>query len=74
MSFKKTDATRQIEFIESDEDCLKKEAEWASNYSMNELFVKYCHHIATVFALSGIDVRTHPVERTIYYLDDGGKY
>jgi hypothetical protein len=65
-----TDPTRQIGYIEDDEDFLEKEAEWASQHTMEELLYIYCKHIAANYAMAGIDIKNYPVERVIYYIED----
>jgi hypothetical protein len=65
------DSTRHIEYIEPDEDLLQKQVEWAIKVSMEERLKVFCKHLRVNYALAGIDVTYYPVERTIYYIEDG---
>lgn len=37
--------TRQIKYIDPDEDVLEQEANWAVSLSMEERLTEYCKHI-----------------------------
>ena len=62
--------TRKIYYIDPHEDPLDLEVKWALQHSMNERFKAFCDHIVALYAMAQIDVRTHPVERRIYYIED----
>ena len=61
--------TRRISYIESDEDFLENEVEWALSKTMEERLTEYCKHIVRNHALAGIDITASPTKRTIYYLE-----
>lgn len=62
--------TRQIKYIDPEEDILEQEVSWAANLSMEECFTEYCKHIISNYAIAGIDVLNYPVKRVIYYIED----
>jgi len=62
--------TRKIEYIDSDEDVLQKEVDWAVTQTMDQLFAVYCRHIASSCAMAGIDVLNHPSSKNIYYIEE----
>jgi len=62
--------TRQIKYIEPDEDVLEQEVDWAVNHSMEQRLTEYCNHIIRNYAVAGIDVRNFPVKRIIYYIEN----
>lgn len=64
--------TRQIKYIEPEEDTLQQEVIWAANLSMEQCFAEYCKHIIRNYAMAGIDVLNFPVKRHIYYIEDEG--
>lgn len=64
------DKTRTIAYIEDDEDILAKEVELALNSTMEENFLRYCEVLSAQLAMQGIDLKTHPVKRIIYYIED----
>ena len=66
------DPTRTIGFIESEEETLDYLVELAFNSTMEENLLRYCEVLSAQLAMQGIDLKTHPVERTIYYIDDEG--
>ena len=62
--------TRKIYYIDPNEDPLDLEVKWALQHSMEERFRVFCRHIATIYAMAQIDIKTCPVERKIYYIED----
>ncbi|HYG39820.1 MAG TPA: hypothetical protein VD908_14435 [Cytophagales bacterium] len=62
--------TRQIKYIDEEEDTLELEVEWAINRSMEDCLIEYCKHIISNYAIAGIDVINFPIKRNIYYLDN----
>ena len=65
-----TDPTRTIGYIETEEEALNREVELAFSSTMEENFIRYCQVLSAQLAMQGIDLKTHPVERTIYYIDE----
>lgn len=63
--------TRQIKYIEPEEDTLGQEVDWAINLGMEECLIEYCKHIVHNYAIAGIDIFNFPVKRNIYYIRDG---
>ena len=55
--------------MEADHDYLDEAVDQALQHTMEERFLQYCAVVAANFAMQGIDVTTHPVERVIYYID-----
>lgn len=66
----KSDSTRTIRFIESEEEMLEEEVELAFNSTMEENLIRYCNVLSAQLAMQGIDLKTHPVERTIYFIEE----
>ncbi|MEM7550650.1 MAG: hypothetical protein AAF363_13290 [Bacteroidota bacterium] len=65
-----TDKTRTISFLNnSDEDLLDEEVELAVNSSIEENFVRYCSVLSAQLAMQNIDLKKHPVERIIYFIE-----
>ena len=62
------DKTREIEFIE-DDDMLDKEVELALVSTDEENMLRYCEVLSAQLAMQGIDLKTHPVERIIYFIE-----
>lgn len=58
-----------IYYIDEDKD-LDLLVEQASKSSMEENIARYFQHLAFNFALAGIDIYTHKIERKIYYIED----
>jgi hypothetical protein len=69
MDTKTRDDTRTIAYIEEDNDFLDEEVELAINSTDEENFLRYCEVLSAQFAMQGIDLKTHPVERIIYYIE-----
>ncbi|MDW3194536.1 MAG: hypothetical protein R8G66_19315 [Cytophagales bacterium] len=65
-----TDPTRTIGYIESEEEALNREVELAFNSTMEENLIRYCQVLSAQLAMQGIDLKTHPVERTIYFIEE----
>ena len=68
MGARKKDHTRTITFISEDSDFLDEEVEMAINSTDEENFLRYCEVLSAQFAMQGIDLKSHPVERVIYYI------
>lgn len=62
--------TRNINYIEADHDYLEEEVELAINSTPEENLYRFCEVLAAQLAMQGIDLKTHPVERVIYYIDE----
>jgi hypothetical protein len=69
MDTKTRDDTRTIAYIEEDNDFLDEEVELAINSTDEENFLRYCEVLSAQFAMQRIDLKTHPVERIIYYIE-----
>lgn len=63
------DKTRTITFIEPDHDLLDEEVELALNSSAEENLIRYCEVLSAQLAMQDIDLKSHPVERVIYFID-----
>ncbi len=69
MDTKTKDDTRTIAYIEEDNDFLDEEVELAINSTDEENFLRYCEVLSAQFAMQGIDLKSHPIERIIYYIE-----
>lgn len=69
MDTKTKDDTRTIAYIEEDMDFLDEEVELAINSTDEENFLRYCEVLSAQFAMQGIDLKSHPIERIIYYIE-----
>jgi hypothetical protein len=63
------DKTRKIFYIESEEETLNEEVELAMASTAEENLRRYCEVLSAQLAMQGIDLKTQPVERSIYYID-----
>jgi hypothetical protein len=66
-------AARTIYYIDKQEESLDREVEEAPTRTPEQNLDLYCEVVAANYAMMGIDVLRHPVERKIYYLDDEGE-
>lgn len=66
----KMDPTRTIKYIEADQDDLDEEVELAIKSTPEENLLRFCEVLSAQLAMQGIDLKTHPVERVIYYIDE----
>lgn len=64
------DNTRKISYIDTDNDYLDEEVEIALNSTPDENLIRFCEVLSAQLAMKGIDLKTHPVERKIYYMND----
>ncbi len=64
------DKTRTISYIESEEEALVKEIELAVTSTAEENLLRYCEVLSAQLAMQGIDLKNHPVERSIYYIEE----
>lgn len=64
------DSTRTIAYINPDLDFIDQEVELALSSTMEENFSRFCAVLSAQLAMQGIDLKTHPVKRTIYYIED----
>ncbi|HHP7240779.1 MAG TPA: hypothetical protein ACFCUD_03860 [Cyclobacteriaceae bacterium] len=62
------DETRRIQFISQAMD-LDYEVELAVQSTDEENIFRFCEVLSAQLAMQGIDLKTHPVKRQIYYLD-----
>lgn len=60
--------TREIAFIESD-DSIDQEIELAIASTDEENMLRYCEVLSAQLAMQGIDLKTHPVNREIYFIE-----
>ncbi len=63
--------TRNIGYIDPNEDPLDIEVDIALKSIMAERFRAFCEMIAANYAMIQIDVVNYPVKREIYYIEDG---
>lgn len=63
------DKTRTIAYIESEDDFLKKEVDLAITSNAEENLLRFCEVLSAQLAMQGIDLKNHPVKRSIYYID-----
>ena len=63
------DKTRTISYIESEDDVLRKEIDLAITSTAEENLLRFCKVLSAQLAMQGIDLKTHPVKRSIYYID-----
>jgi len=61
------DQTKTISYI--DDDVLDQEVELAIKSSPEENLLRFCEVLSAQMAMNGVDLKSHPVERTIYYID-----
>jgi len=61
------DQTKTISYI--DDDVLEQEVELAIKSSPEENLLRFCEVLSAQMAMNGVDLKSHPVERTIYYID-----
>jgi uncharacterized protein YajQ (UPF0234 family) len=64
------DKTRTISYVESEEEALDKEVNLAITSTAEENLQRFCEILSAQLAMQGIDLKNHPVERTIYYIDE----
>jgi len=62
--------TRQINYIDPNENLLEIEAEQALLRGVERNFRVYCDLIVANYAIAGIDVLNYPAKREIYYIED----
>jgi len=62
--------TRKIEYIESDEDTLQKEVDWAIEASLEERLQIFYQHLRVVYMLAGIDLEHFSAKKSIYYISE----
>jgi hypothetical protein len=63
------DKTRTISYIESEEETLNQEVELALASTAEENLLRYCEVLSAQLAMQGIDLKNHPVEKSIYYIN-----
>ena len=63
------DKTRTISFIDPDKDFLDEEVELALESTMEENLIRFCEVLSAQLSMQGIDLKNHPVERKIYYIE-----
>lgn len=67
------DPTRIIGYIEEDEDPLDAEIELALKSTMEENLIRYMKLIASLAAMSGINIYELPKDTSIYYIEEDDK-
>ncbi len=67
------DPTRTISYIEEDEDPLDAEIELDLKSTMEENLIRYMKLIASLAAMSGINIYELPKDTRIYYIDENGE-
>jgi hypothetical protein len=68
-NLKTMDKTKTISYIESEDDILKKEVDLAITSTAEENLLRFCEVLSAQLAMQGIDLKNHPVKRSIYYID-----
>jgi len=63
------DNTRTISFIEPSNSALDEEVELALSSTTEENLIRYCAVLSAQLAMQDIDLKYHPVERIIYFID-----
>jgi hypothetical protein len=63
------DKTRTISYIESEDDILREEVDLAIKSTAEENLLRFCEVLSAQLAMQGIDLKNHPVKRSIYYID-----
>lgn len=64
--------SRAISFIEENEDLLEEEVNRALKSSVEDNLRKYLQLVASLAAMSGIDIYNTPKDTRIYYIEDAG--
>ncbi|NMM50334.1 hypothetical protein [Marinigracilibium pacificum] len=62
--------TRKIYYIDPFEDSIDEEVKLAAQSTMEENLVRFFEVMTAQLAMQGINYRTHPVERTIFYINE----
>ena len=62
--------TRKIDYIDSNEDTLQKEVDWALKTTLEERLQLFYRHLKVVYMLAGIDLDNFPAKKNIYYLPE----
>lgn len=62
--------TRTIRYADPNEDILQEEVDIALTQTMEDRFKVYCEVVVANFALAGIDVMNHPIDKVIAYADE----
>lgn len=65
------DNSRTIGYIDDNEDPMDIEIELALKSSMEENIERFMKLIASLAAMSGVNIYELPKSRTIYYIEDG---
>ncbi len=65
------DKSRTIAYIDENEDSLDVEVELALESSMEDNLKRYMGLIASLAAMSGINIYKLPKDTSIYYIEDG---
>lgn len=64
------DQTRTISYIDPDHNYLDEEVELAIKSTAEENLLRFCEVLSAQLAMQGVDLKSHPVERIIYYIDE----
>ena len=62
--------TRKIAYIESDEDTLQKEVDWAIENSFEERLQLFYNHLRVIYMFAGIDLENFSGKKSIYYISE----
>ena len=62
--------TRKIAYVESEEKTLEEMVDLAVRSSTEENLLRFCEVLSAQLSMQGIDLKSHPVERKIYYIDE----
>jgi len=64
----KLDSSRSISYID-EQDTLEELLELAANSTPEENLRRFCAVLSSQLSMQGIHLKTHPVERSIHYID-----
>ncbi|MEM9856240.1 MAG: hypothetical protein AAF843_02725 [Bacteroidota bacterium] len=64
------DKTKTIAYIESDEETMDQMVDMAISSTPEENMLRFCEVLSAQLAMQSIDLKTCPVERTIYYIEE----
>ena len=63
------DKTKTIYYIEPEDDILNEEVDLAIKSTAEENLLRFCEVLSAQLSMQGIDLKNHPVKRSIYYID-----
>lgn len=60
---------RTISYIDDESNSLDEEVALAVNSTDEENMLRFCEVLSAQLAMQGIDLKNHPVERIIYFIE-----